>query len=55
VYAEIQWILGRALVETRRDPARGMKLVHEAQAAVEKDERGGELRKRVSEWLRKRR
>jgi tetratricopeptide (TPR) repeat protein len=55
VYAEVQWNLGRALVEARRDPARGMQLVHAAQAALEKDERAGKLLQQVSEWLGKRR
>lgn len=53
--AVIQWALGRALVESHRDHARGMALVRAAQDEFENDSRThGELRQLLA-WRRRHR
>ena len=54
VYAEIQSALGRALVDTHRDVARGMELVRAAQKEFEGDARAREELQDLLAWRRKR-
>jgi len=53
VYAEIQSALGRALVDTRRDVARGMDLVRAAQQSFENDPRTRKELQELVEWRRR--
>jgi tetratricopeptide (TPR) repeat protein len=55
VYAQIEWSLGCALVETHRDPQRGMKLVRTARVEFESDKRAGPELIDLTRWLRRQR
>jgi len=54
VYAEIEWQLGRALVDTGRDAARGMRLVRAARTEFEHDARTGDDLRELQAWSRRR-
>jgi tetratricopeptide (TPR) repeat protein len=54
VYAEIEWQLGRALVDTGRDAARGMRLVRAARTVFEHDARTGDDLRELQAWSRRR-
>jgi tetratricopeptide (TPR) repeat protein/predicted Ser/Thr protein kinase len=53
VTAEMQWALGRALVEAHGDVARGRKLVDAAHAEFEHDSREAESLKALVAWRRR--
>jgi tetratricopeptide (TPR) repeat protein len=55
VYAEIEWYLGRALVDAHRDQQRGMKLVAAARAEFESDKRERRNLLALTRWLDRRR
>jgi tetratricopeptide (TPR) repeat protein len=55
VYAQIQWDLGRALVDAHRDRARGMKLVAAARAEFQTDHRQDENLAELTRWASQRR
>ncbi|HLL22954.1 MAG TPA: tetratricopeptide repeat protein, partial [Kofleriaceae bacterium] len=52
--AWIECLLGRALVESGRDPARGRALVVKAWAVLSKDERTDELAATLKTWMTRR-
>jgi tetratricopeptide (TPR) repeat protein len=51
VYAEIEWDLGRALVDTHRDHPRGTKLIAAARAEFQNDKRERENLLALTRWL----
>jgi len=55
VYAEIEWDLGRALVDAHRDQQRGMKLVAAARVEFQSDKRERENLLAQTRWLDRRR
>jgi tetratricopeptide (TPR) repeat protein len=54
VYAEVQWCLGRALVDSHLDVTRGLALVRTARAQFEKEDRTRAALNAVDTWLRQR-